>query len=111
MMPFLQTYIDNLLSDWKLEVAAIKGASANGFTLQQQTANAKQEQIINSIKTLYDAALHQIRSEHNEHCSSLCAYIHNAMLPLLPMLAKTQFSQHLQKPLLLKTNLHQLHDC
>jgi hypothetical protein len=104
MMPFLKTYIDNLVSDWQLNRAAMR-RFAPGHELALQ-ANAKQEQIINDLKTLYDASFQQIVTDGNDHCNWLCGYIHEKMQQHYPFLANVQFNLHLTKAIHLQTNFH-----
>jgi hypothetical protein len=105
MMPFLQTYVDNLLSNWKLHRSALN-ATEDVNSVQQTAANAKQEQIINDLKTLYDASLAQVLLERNENCTSLCQYIYTQAKVLWPGIAPMLFNTHLKPSIHLQTNFH-----
>jgi hypothetical protein len=104
MMPFLQTYIDNLISDWQLNKAALRSRYPQDVLSLQ--ANAKQEQIINDLKSLYDASFQQIVTEGNDHCKWLCGYIHEKMQQHYPFAANNMFNLHLTKAVHLQTNFH-----
>lgn len=103
MMPFLKTYIDNLVCDWKFNRAALNAMHpTHEISLQ---ANAKQEQIINDLKTLYDACYQQLVYAHNEHCRWYCGYLYQVIENIYPMLTN-QFNLHLTRPIHLQTGYH-----
>lgn len=106
MMPFLQTYVDHLLNDWKLHRGAMS-AREDVNSVEQTAANAKQEQIINDLKTLYDSSLCQVLLENNEHCTDLCQYIYTKTKVVLPGIAPMLFNMHLKPSVHLQTNLHE----
>ena len=92
-MNVLIAYTDNLFTDWSLYAA---GVNKIGITERESFQfNAKQEQVVNDLKTLYNTAYSVYINDKEESCLKVCEHIYNRMHRALPTLADHQFNFHL----------------
>lgn len=101
-MNVLFVYIENLLSDWNLHKSALNQTGCPHPDLNMIT-NAKQEQILNDIKTLYDSSYSVMITDKDAEAKKVCEYISSKMNLLMPMLA-SQFNNHVSEPFHLQTS-------